>query len=168
MALNPSYKKKIVNGSVDEPKRIVMPKLPNTNFVAISEVLNDTELNLSKQVIQASTDDARELRKKNAVAISSKSSVLHRVKPNQNLTQIANLYQVEVQDLKVQDNLKSKTLVLGKLLKVFIKSKAIVKPETKFVQYKVKTGDTLSDIAVRFEDAMAQKIKEIINWQMLI
>lgn len=101
MALNPSYKKKIVNGSVDEPKRIVMPKLPNTNFVAISEVLNDTELNLSKQVIQASTDDARELRKKNAVAISSKSSVLHRVKPNQNLTQIANLYQVEVQDLKV-------------------------------------------------------------------
>lgn len=58
--------------------------------------------------------------------------------------------------------------MLGKLLKVFIKSKAIVKPETKFVQYKVKTGDTLSDIAVRFEDAMAQKIKEIINWQMLI
>lgn len=38
--LNPGYKKKIVNGSVASPKRLIMPKASLANFALVYEVLN--------------------------------------------------------------------------------------------------------------------------------
>lgn len=159
MDVNPSYKKKIVNGSDDFPKRIVMPRMAGTDYTAVYEVLNNSDLGLNQQIIQASTDDARELRKKTGATILSKSTVYHKVKPQQSLIQIANIYGVELQDLKVWNNLKSKTIVPGQQLKVYVKSKTSIKPAANYVHYKVKLGDTLSDIAERFNGATAQSIK---------
>ncbi|TDG37748.1 LysM peptidoglycan-binding domain-containing protein [Pedobacter changchengzhani] len=163
-ALNPSYKKKIVNGSADLPKRIVMPKLKNMDFASIYEVLNHTDLDVDMQIVAAGTDDVRDLRKKKGlVAAASNKTLYHKVKAGQNLTQVANLYHVEVQDLKVWNNLKNFNIVPGQKLKVYIKTKMASKPSADYLTYLVKAGDTISNIADKFEGVTVQTIKRDNN-----
>ena len=159
-ALNPSYKKKIVNGTEDEPKRIIMPKLRDVDFAGIYDVLYNSDLDVDMQVVQASTDDVRDLRKKKLTTTAPVAVVYHKVSPGQNLTIVANKYGVEVQDLRVWNSLKSKTIVPGQKLKIFAKGRKALKAPASFLSYKVKTGDTLSGIAEKFDGATVQSIKK--------
>ena len=114
--LNPSYKKKIVNGTELEPKRIVIPKVNMAQFAQIYEVLNNAELDVNQNVYLASNDDRRVKKKitaKPAAAVS-----YHKVTPGQTLSAIATKYNVEVQDLKVWNGLKSSSIVPGQKLKI--------------------------------------------------
>ncbi|KLT65047.1 lytic transglycosylase domain-containing protein [Pedobacter sp. BMA] len=158
-ALNPSYKKRIVNGTEDEPKRIVMPKLRDADFAGIYDVLYNTEVDVDMKVVQANTDDVRDLRKKK-LSVTPVNVIYHRVASGQNLTSVANKYGVEVQDLRVWNGLKSKTIVPGQKLKVFAKYSKPLKVPAAFLSYKVKTGDTLSGIAEKFEGATVQSIRK--------
>ena len=159
-ALNPSYKKQIVNGTDEDPKRIVMPKLRDIDYAGVYEVLNNTELETNMRVIQASTDDVRDLRKaKAARTVSARSVVVHKVTSGQSLTTVANKYGVEVQDLRVWNGLKSKTIVPGQNLKIFAKNVSRLKAPVSFLNYTVKSGDTLSEIAEKFNGATVQSIK---------
>lgn len=128
--LNPAYKKKIVNGTEEEPKRIIIPKVNMAQFAQIYEVLNNTELDVNPHVFLASNDDRRIKKKvaaKPATAIS-----YHKVTPGQTLSAIAEKYHVEVQDLKVWNGLKSSSIVPGQKLKIH-------NPEsTKRKQYAIK------------------------------
>lgn len=157
-ALNPSYKKKIVNGTDDEPKRIVMPKLKDIDFAGVYEVLNNVDVDVNMRVIEASTDDVRDLRKKKAKSAAS-AVVYHKVTSGQNLTTVANKYGVEVQDLRVWNGLKSKNIVPGQKLKIYAKNRVTLKAPASFLSYKVKTGDTLSEIAEKFDGATVQSIR---------
>lgn len=157
--LNPWYKKKIVNGTQDSPKRIVIPKQTQADYTRIYDVLNNTDLDVDMQVIAASNDDKRFTKKKSAV-------VYHKVKLGENLTEIANQYAIEVQDLKVWNDLKDVTVVPGQNLKIYaktVKQHFAKKPSNKFLTYKVKAGDTLSTIADKFEGVTVQSIKRDNN-----
>jgi len=158
-ALNPSYKKKIINGTTDAPKRLVLPKIKGADLAAMYDVLNNEELDNKMQVIQANTDDVRELRKKKPLAITSSSVVYHKVSAGQNLNAVADKYGVEVQDLKVWNYLKSKTIVPGQKLKIYTSKRTTLKAPTSYLSYKVKHGDTLSGIAEKFDGATVQNIK---------
>jgi membrane-bound lytic murein transglycosylase D len=163
--LNPSYKKKIVNGTDQLPKRIILPRVEQANYARLFEVLN-TDLDMDKEIVLASTDDVRDLRKKglaNKQTAVAKTTNIHRVKPGQNLTIIANLYKVEVQDLKVWNNLKGTTVIPGQKLKIHGPAKELDKSPTKvtYITYKVKVGDTLSGIAEKFDGATVANIKKI-------
>lgn len=116
-SLNPSYKKKIVNGTELEPKRIIIPKVNMTQFAQIYEVLNNTELNVNQNVFLASNDDRRLIKKK-IVAKPASAISYHKVSPGQTLSAIADKYHVEVQDLKVWNGLKSSSIVPGQKLKI--------------------------------------------------
>lgn len=157
-ALNPSYKKKIVNGTSDAPKRLVLPKIKGADLAAMYDVLNDEESDEKIQVIQANTDDVSELRKKKPETASS-AVIYHKVSAGQNLNAVANKYGIEVQDLKVWNNLKSTSVVPGQKLKIYTSKKAILKVPVSFLSYKVKRGDTLSGIAEKFDGATVQNIK---------
>ncbi|RZK56434.1 MAG: LysM peptidoglycan-binding domain-containing protein [Pedobacter sp.] len=163
--LNPSYKKKIVNGTNGLPKRLILPRIDQNDFAKLYDVLNN-DVETDKSIFLASTDDVRDLRKKalasKAVMAKPKSNV-YKVKPGQNLTIIANLLHVEVQDLKVWNELKSNTVIPGQTLKIYGSNaapiaKTAVKPE--FITYKVKPGDTLSGIAEKFDGATVASIKK--------
>ena len=115
-ALNPAYKKKIVNGTDLLPKRVVVPKVTLASFAKIYDLLN-TDLETDMNVVLASTDDRRVTKK--AAAAKSKSSIIyHKVSRGQSLSVIADKYSVEVQDLKVWNNLKGSTIMPGQLLKI--------------------------------------------------
>ncbi len=163
--LNPSYKKKIVNGTDQLPKRIILPRVEQANYARLFEVLN-TDLDMDKEIVLASTDDVRDLRKKGLVnkpTAVAKTTNIHKVKPGQNLTIIANLYKVEVQDLKVWNNLKGTTVIPGQQLKIHGTVKELDKSPAKatYITYKVKVGDTLSGIAEKFDGATVANIKKI-------
>jgi membrane-bound lytic murein transglycosylase D len=163
--LNPSYKKKIVNGTTVLPKRLILPRIEQVDYIKLYEVLNN-DIETDRNVLLASTDDVRDLRKKailNKPISKEPKSNTYKVKPGQNLTIIANLYKVEVQDLKVWNDLKSNTVIPGQTLKIYGSNVApVIKKEAKlaFISYKVKAGDTLSGIAEKFEGVTVASIKK--------
>ena len=158
-ALNPSYKKQVVNGTESIPKRIIMPQLKNADYAGIYTVLNSDYLDTDTKIILASTDDVRDLRKLANAKSIVKNSIFYKVKPGQSLNLIADKYGVELQDLKVWNHLKSNTIVPGQHLKIYIASVISKKSILNYTNYKVKSGDTLSDIAERFDGVTVQRIK---------
>jgi membrane-bound lytic murein transglycosylase D len=116
LGLNPSYKKKIVNGSVALPKRIILPKVSLADFAALYDVLNKENQEPAMEVVLASNDKY----KSSKVKAKVKSPFFyHKVSSGQNLGSIANKYHVEVQDLKVWNKLKGSGIVPGQKLKVY-------------------------------------------------
>ncbi|PTS98446.1 lytic transglycosylase [Pedobacter sp. HMWF019] len=107
--LNPSYKKKIVNGTEESPRRIVMPRVTGGDFAMIYEVLNNRPPEVNTRVVLASNDDRR-LHKKHAAV------EYHRVTRGQNLQTIADRYNVEVQDIKVWNKLRGSQIMPGQRL----------------------------------------------------
>jgi len=141
--LNPSYKKKIVNGSEDQPKRIIIPKVSLANFANIYEVLNNHTVETSTRVILASNDDRRLHKKQREIAETRHAVKYHKVTAGQNLNTIADEYNVEVQDLKVWNKLKGSTIVPGQRLIVSQKSglskSEEAKPAKKYLSYKSRS-----------------------------
>ena len=141
--LNPSYKRKIVNGTVESPKRIIMPAAKLSNFAMIYEVLNNTPLDVDTKVILASNDDKRLRNHKRSTdlraAKSPAASAFYKVRPGQNLSNIADQYNVAVQDLKVWNKLKGSTIVPGQRLiisKKLAPAKAEAKQGKRYISYK--------------------------------
>lgn len=163
VALNPSYKKKIVNGTEIAPKRMVIPRPEHQFYEPLFVVLNN-DIETDREIILASTDDVRELRKKVQPKKQAPISniVLHKVLPGQSLNAIANKYGVEVQDLKVWNELKVSTIIPGQKLKVYrdtAPAKFTPKTKASFANYKVKQGDTLSSIAEKFDGITVASLK---------
>lgn len=119
-SLNPSYKKKIVNGTETSPKRVILPRVSLTSFAKVYQLLNEEDLEVDRQIVLAS-NDGRAKRKPGAtkVAASKGSVIYHKVSAGQNLSIIADKYNVEVQDLKVWNNLKGSSIVPGQRLKIY-------------------------------------------------
>lgn len=142
--LNPSYKKKIVNGSPELPKRVIMPSASLANFAMVYEVLNHANsVAIDTRIVQAANDDRRTFRKFKPVKLAQPiEKVYHRVVPGQNLSVIANKYNVEVQDLKVWNKLKSNSLVPGQRL-LISKNSDVSRPEhkpaKKYISYRGKS-----------------------------
>jgi len=150
--LNPAYKKQIVNGSVAVPKRLVMPKTPQENYAALYDVLNTDQPDQPAYVPGNEQHD-------------KKISEYHKIKKGETLSDIADNYGVEVQDLKDWNSLHSNKAVVGKKLWLNgtheITEESPSKNETKFVTYTVKRGDTLSVIAAKFDGSSIERIKSL-------
>ncbi|TCC96186.1 lytic transglycosylase domain-containing protein [Pedobacter hiemivivus] len=127
-SLNPSYKKKIVNGSVQAPKRVILPKVDLASFTRVYQLLNEEELEVDKHIVLASNDG--KTTKKAKITVHKPSISYHKVASGQNLSTIANKYNVEVQDLKVWNNLKGSSIVPGQRLKIYhqAESKHVTRP----------------------------------------
>jgi membrane-bound lytic murein transglycosylase D len=113
-SLNPSYRKKIVNGTLESPKRIIMPAVSLENYSMIYDVLNNSTVDVNTRVILASNDDRR-IHSRSRSKTTTASSY-HKVTRGQNLGEIADKYHVEVQDLKVWNRLKGNMIVPGQRL----------------------------------------------------
>ncbi|TKC00999.1 LysM peptidoglycan-binding domain-containing protein [Pedobacter cryophilus] len=153
--LNPSYKKNLINGSVSSPKRLIIPKVTSKYYADFFEALN-TDENTAIKVVSVI----------DRPIINQQKAQKHLVKKGENLISIANSYDVEAQDLKVWNQLKSYQIVPGQILivnKTALKEIPKKNIEPTYITYKVKTGDTLSEIAKKFENATIGSIKELNN-----
>lgn len=156
--LNPSYKKRIVNGTAEKPKRIIIPKTAYADFGNIYAALNDSDTANPPEPTFASL--------RNDQPQPEKRACYHRVKKGENLSEIADQYGVEVQDLKVWNHLHSRAVVPGqKLLVKKASATEITSPQKRplknYYTYKVKKGDTLNLIADKYEGVTVQSIKAL-------
>lgn len=159
-SLNPSYKKSIINGSLSAPKRLIIPKIATNSFLSFFEVLNTDEPLVIEdpKVISKALIPTAKVKESKALATT------HTVKKGENLTIIANLYLVEVQDLKVWNNIETNQLVVGQKLvvnNVGFKELEKKKTEPTYFTYTVKAGDTLTNIMERFENVTINGLKEL-------
>jgi membrane-bound lytic murein transglycosylase D len=135
--LNPSYKKKIINGTTESPKRIIMPAVSLENYNMIYEVLNNSTVDVDMRVILASSDGRRHHHSRKEK--SSSALAYHKVSRGQSLKDIAERYNVEVQDLRVWNGLKGNTIVPGQKLIVSKhagNSRASVRSSKGYISYK--------------------------------
>lgn len=127
--LNPSYKKQIINGSSTSPKNLVIPKVDRQAFASLYNALNHLPNGQDMQIIAASNADYE------PAYFNLPAS--HKVKKGETLLAIANHYRVEVQDLKVWNNLKSTSIVPGQWLK--LSSKPVISDLSTYQVQKEKT-----------------------------
>ncbi|WP_276090911.1 lytic transglycosylase domain-containing protein [Pedobacter sp. JY14-1] len=115
-SLNPSYKKKLVNGTNDAPKRLVLPRTGFEAFARVYAILNSDEHPAEAKLLLAANMDSE---RRNPLK-QKPAFILHRVLKGQNLSVIADKYHVEVQDLKVWNGLRSAAIMPGQKLKIYL------------------------------------------------
>ncbi|HMM11069.1 MAG TPA: LysM peptidoglycan-binding domain-containing protein [Bacteroidales bacterium] len=96
----------------------------------------------------------------------STQTTTHTVQKGETLSSLAIKYKCSVTDLREWNNLKSNTLQIGQKLRVYppeqVQSTA-AKSNGKYIYYTVKQGDTLWDIARRFDGVTVEQIKKLNN-----
>jgi membrane-bound lytic murein transglycosylase D len=153
--LNPAYKRQIVNGTAALPRRLVIPQTDKGKFAALYEALNkDNTTATAPQPVYASYHEKK----------TEELPAYHKVKKGETLSEIADNYGVEVQDLKAWNRLHSNKAIPGQRLRLTEtvgepKDKPSVKHHDNYITYKVKSGDTLSGIASKFDGASVEKIR---------
>lgn len=83
------------------------------------------------------------------------ATILHKVRPGENLTLIAKKYAAHVSSIKNKNDLRSSKILVGQKLLIPVKNKRVR-------HYRVKRGDNLTDIAKNF-GATVEQIKAMNN-----
>ncbi|RYY29697.1 MAG: LysM peptidoglycan-binding domain-containing protein [Sphingobacteriaceae bacterium] len=150
--LNPSFKKHIINGTPEKPKRLIIPKTVYADFDKVYAALNNVKTDVVPSFAAAEEPETEAVR-------------YHRVRRGESLSGIADRYGVEVQDLKVWNHLRSRAIVPGQKLWVKEVSAENASPEKKslksYYTYKVRKGDTLNLIADKYEGATVESIRNL-------
>ena len=145
-SLNPAYKRSVANGSIESPRKLVLPQVPPEAYPALYAVLNSTQ-EASPNVLNASNGGT------NGQEEDQDQVMTHRVRKGETLGKIAERYHVTVQDLRVWNHIKRNMIVPGQQLRVHVTDS--------YITYHVKKGDTLSTIAKRYHTASVSEIKAI-------
>lgn len=154
-SLNPVYKMGIVNGTLDSPRRIIIPKVPVQSFDNLYTILEETPEDTGLIAIVKSNDLK--------VVPLNGNSITYTVQKGENLTQIASKYGVSVDDIGLWNNLSNYSLEIGQILTIYkaAKSPPVVATSKKYLFYKVKAGDTLTSIAQSHQSNTLEAIKEL-------
>lgn len=152
--LNPQYKRQILNGTSSSPLRLVIPQVGNDKFFDLYNILNDESQTLNSSNNLANPEVASNLPR------------FHKVRKGETLGAIADNYGIDVHDLKVINHIKGDKPKVGKMIKLsagnnFTESRSAGKHVKGHVIYTVKSGDTLSGIAAKFNGTSIEKIKSL-------
>lgn len=156
---NPAYKRPVINGSLEAPKRLVIP-IEGAFKTADLYAALQTASTVDGKEVPAATDDVREAR------ATRTSSSYHAVRKGETLDRIASANGVTVQDLKSWNSLRTATIRPGQRLLVKsagvspkLAQKASTAKSSRYVMYTVRKGDTLSAIANAYKGATVRQIK---------
>jgi membrane-bound lytic murein transglycosylase D len=144
--LNPQYKKGLVEGRSDSPLNIWVP---GGNSGKIPSLLSLIKSN-PDQFISVSPGFGQE---ENRRSLFSRF-IHYRVRSRETLSSLADRYSCEVQDIKHWNHLRTNQILPGQKLKlkewVKIGSSNYTRSEKHTLHYRVRKGDTLESIALRF------------------
>ncbi|HLW50076.1 MAG TPA: transglycosylase SLT domain-containing protein [Sphingobacteriaceae bacterium] len=103
--LNPAYKQDFVNGSVETPKRLILPQVSPANYGELYAVLNETDHSISNEAL---------------LAASQPATVTYTVKRGDTLSGIAKKHKgATVNGIKTANGLKSNQIKPGMKLQIF-------------------------------------------------
>jgi len=170
--LNPQYKMQIVNGSDAAPKRLVIPQINKASFALLYDALNDPNITSDQfQPVRVSINETP-AKKKLKESTPEETPASHRVKKGETLASIADRFGMEVSELKAWNHLGKGKVAVGTELRLsappaseekYASTSSSKKSAKNIVTYKVRQGDTLSEIADKFDGATVEKIKSENN-----
>lgn len=143
---NPAYKQNIVNGSIEKPKRLLLPITLNTNDSLLYLALHDSKILPQKEVVN------------DRILAGIKR---YKVRRGETLSGISKKLGVSVQNLRAWNGLNSRgTVIAGRELIVEkpvdsnlagnVKNVIASKRKENALIYTVKSGDSLDSIARRY------------------
>ncbi|TDQ76437.1 LysM peptidoglycan-binding domain-containing protein [Sphingobacterium yanglingense] len=154
---NPAFKQNVVVGSVEKPRRLLLPITENTNDSLLYLALNEAVL--PQQSIRNEEVETK-------LAVQSQKK--YKVKSGETLVSVSRKLGVSVQDLVAWNGLSSKSKVVGRVLVVEkpvdsrlaenVKTAAAKRKNTSVV-YTVQRGDSLDRIANKFSGSSVSKLK---------
>jgi membrane-bound lytic murein transglycosylase D len=144
--LNPSYRKQIINASPQTPKSLVIPVVDKNAYSSLYNVLY--------------SNGAPVLAKYTIKPVPKNRPLYYKVRKGDSLISIANKYKVEVQDIKVWNNIKQGVIVPGQVLRVSGTESGILRLAGYFT-YRVQPGDTLLRIAEKFHGVTVTGLKVV-------
>lgn len=158
--LNPSYKKKIINGTKINPGRLIVPKVAKSDYAKLYNFLEGKPKGTKVMLAKSN----------NEIDNNSASRQYHRVRKGEKLAEIALHYNVETRELLTWNNLKEGAKIEGRHLIVSasspeVKQHSSAEKNTKskessyYIAYKVKNGDTLDGIAKQFKGSTVSSLK---------
>ncbi|MDR2844022.1 MAG: transglycosylase SLT domain-containing protein [Candidatus Symbiothrix sp.] len=174
-ALNPQYKRDIIPGNTKA--RYI--KLPTLSIFAFVEK-EDSIANYRRNDFFAP---------QNYVSDNQPEKIKHKVRKGETVRLLESKYGVSASNIKRWNNLKSNTLVAGRILTIYVDNGGYIAniatpsaPEIKtakasssstpeFIHYKVKKGDSLSTIAKKYSGCSYQdliKINHMKNSQIKV
>lgn len=149
---NPSYKRGIVNGTVEKPKRLLIPITENTNDSLLYLALN-VPSSLSAPVNNGVSNF-------NLANVDEKR---YKVKRGESLAVVSKKFGVSIQNLRAWNGLSAQSSISGRTL---IVQKPVnstlaknVKSATTTIVYTVKKGDSLDRIASQYKGVTVSKLK---------
>lgn len=152
---NPAYKRNLVNGSVDKPKRLLLP---------ITKSINDSLLYLALHDVNVPI--LADLSEENTIAASGGK---YKVKGGETLSSVGKKFGVSVQNLKAWNGLSSRSAIVGRTLVVEkpintklannVKSATASKKSTGVIVYTVRSGDSLDRIANKYSGVSVSSLK---------
>ncbi len=154
---NPAFKQNIIIGSVDKPRRLLLPITENTNDSLLYIALNESVLH--PESAKSEEDETR---------IALKDQKKYKVKNGETLVSVSRKVGVSVQNLIAWNGLTSRSKVVGKVLVLEqpvsprlaenVKV-ATAKVKNNNVVYTVQRGDSLDRIANKFSGSSVSKLK---------
>ena len=156
--LNPAYKRQIINGTGASPRRLIIPQIDKEKYGALYEALNNSTLAAVAPVATRATYTAKK---------EEELPAYHKVRRGETLGSIADKYGIELSELKTWNHLHGSKAAVGQELRLSAAvqeqaSESITpKHHNNYITYKVKSGDTLSGIASKFDGASIEKIRSV-------
>jgi membrane-bound lytic murein transglycosylase D len=155
--LNPAYKRQVINGTSVAPRRLVIPQIDRGKYGVLYEALNNS--NVAVTTPRAESAPYRESKPEPRPSY-------HKIRRGETLSDIADTYGIELNDLKAWNHLHQNKAVVGQRLKLSEtadepEDKSLTKRNHSYITYKVKRGDTLSGIAAKFDGASVEKIRSL-------
>lgn len=156
---NPSFKQRIIVGSVEKPKRLLLP---------LTDVTNDSLLYVALHEVTPIQEESTVKNEGLMLADQQEKQKVYKVKEGETLTSVSRKFGVSVQNLRAWNELSSKSRIIGRSLIVEkpvdtrlaknIKT-ASVSAKSSVVVYTVKKGDSLDRIASKFNGSTVSKLK---------
>ncbi len=134
--------------------------IPYTSSISVGQNLT-IYVPVDKKDFYASMDNQTPIEKqitKNTISSSSNSWVYHRIRRGETLSYIASMYDVDVASIKEWNNLYGNRIYAGQRIKI-LSDKSMANytsydnsssTNTQIFKYRVKPGDTISEIAEKF------------------
>ncbi|MFD0750572.1 transglycosylase SLT domain-containing protein [Mucilaginibacter calamicampi] len=125
-ALNPSYKKQLVNGTPENPRLLVIPRTFDVDYAVLYTALTDPNANIPvqpKRIIPIFVPKPTTI---SPAALTAANANIHVVKPGENLVDVASTYGVDIEDLKKWNHLRGYSLTPGRKLKLAVD--AVIEP----------------------------------------
>jgi membrane-bound lytic murein transglycosylase D len=162
--LNPAYRKQVVNGTGVNPRRLIIPNTEKINYSSLYNVLNNIDAPIVQHVTATQPPPivTASISANAAIPAAEKQPDFYKVKRGETLVDIAANFGIDIHDLKVWNHLHTNKPRVGQILKL---NPDATDPEgsTKgiFVTYKVKPGDTWSEITAKFDGTSVESIKSL-------